>query len=223
MPSFTVPVAGAAVAADAGATAAAVGTAAATTAATTAAVAAPAAAAATGLSTLGYASLASGAIGAATSAIGAINSADASGKAAAYSAQVAQNNSIIAGNNAEAATQAGQARAANQGLQDRAKLAATISSEAASGTDVDTGSNKQVVQSQEELNQLDVATTINNAALTAYGYRSGATGFQAQSALDTATAQQAPTAAALGGASSLFQGASSLGLNTAKLQSTGAI
>jgi hypothetical protein len=218
MPSFSVP-AGAAIAADAGATAAAAGTAA----ATTAAVAAPAAAAATGISTLGYASLASGAIGAATSAIGAINSADASGKAAAYSAQVAQNNSTIAGNNAEAATQAGQARASNQALQDRAKLAATITGEAASGTDVNTGSNKQVAQSQTELDQLDVGTTINNAALQAYGYRSNATGFQAQSALDTATAQQAPTAAALGGASSLFQGASNLGFNASKLQNTGVI
>lgn len=180
-------------------------------------------AAAGGLSTLGYASLASGAIGAVTSTVGAINSANAQGAAAAYSAQVAKNNATIAGQNAEEATQAGEAKAESQGLQNRAKLAAIVTGQAASGTDVNSGSNKQVAESQSELNQLDSDTTINNAALQAYGYRSQATSFQAQSALDTSTADQASEAAALGGASSLFSSASNLGFNTSKFTTKGVI
>lgn len=223
MPSFTLPAAGVAAADAAAVGATAAGTVGAGAAAAGTAAAGIGAGAAGGLSTLGYASLASGAIGAATSTIGAINSADAQGKAAAYSAQVAKNNATIAGQNAEEATQAGQARAANQGLQNRAKLAAIVSGQAASGTDVGSGSNRDVAESQSELNQLDSETTINNAALQAYGYRSQATGFQAQSGLDTATANEAPTAAALGGASSLFSSAANLGFNSAKLSSTGVI
>jgi hypothetical protein len=173
--------------------------------------------------TLGTIGLIAGGLGSATSAIGAISSANAQGAAASYSAQVAKNNAQIAAQNASYATESGQAKAQQVGLQNRQKLGATVAGEAASGVDVTTGSNEQVAQSQVELGQEDVGTTLNNAALQAYGYRSQQTSFQAQAGLDTAQAEQAPTAAALGAAGSLFQGASQFGLGYTRLQNVGAV
>ena len=165
--------------------------------------------------------LGAGAVGTVASTIGTISSAEAAGKTAAYSAQVAKNNATIASQNAEEATQAGNAKAEAQGLEGRQKLASIIATEAASGTDVGTGSNKEVAQSQRELNQLDTETTIQNAALQAYGYRSQATGYEATAGLEESAAQQAPFSAAFGGASTLFQGAGNFGLTAAKLNQVG--
>lgn len=171
--------------------------------------------------TLGTIGLVAGGLGSGISALGAINSAEAQGKAAAYSAQVAQNNATIASQNASAATQAGQAKAEQQGLQNRAKLGAIGAAESASGVDIGSGSNELVKQSQIEVGQLDVGTTLNNAALQNYGYRSQQTGFQAQAGLDTMQANQAPAAATLGAAGSLFQGASQFGLGSVTLANAG--
>lgn len=172
--------------------------------------------------TLGTIGLVAGGLGSVTSAIGAVSSARAQGQAAAYSAQVAQNNAQIAAQNASYATQAGQAKAQQQGLANKAKLGAVVTGEAAGGVDVNSGSNEDVARSQTELGQLDVANTVNNAALQSYGYRTQETGFQAQATLDTAQASQAGGAAALGAAGSLFQGASQFGLNSTKLSNVGA-
>lgn len=171
--------------------------------------------------TLGTVGLVSLGLGTATSAIGAIGSAEAQGKAASYSAQVAANNATIAGQNAEYATQAGQAKAEQVGLQNRQKLGAVVAGEAASGVDVNSGSNEKIKESQEEIGEQDVGTTLNNAQLQAYGYRTQQTSFQAQSQLDSAQASQAGGAAALGAAGSLFQGASQFGLADTRLTNAG--
>ena len=172
------------------------------------------------LATIG---LVAGLAGTAVSAAGAISSANAQGKAAAYSAQVAQNNATIASQNAAYATQAGQAKAEQQGLENKQRLGKVVAGEAAGGVDINSGSNEAVAQSQTELGQEDVGNVLNNAQLQAYGYRSQTTSFQAQSGLDTAQANQAPTAAALGGAGSLFQGAAQFGLGASRLQNVGAV
>ncbi len=173
--------------------------------------------------TLGTIGLVAGGLGTATSAIGAISSAEAQGKSAAYSAQVAQNNAKIAAQNATYATQAGQEKAQEQGLKNRAQLGAIEAAQAASGVDVGTGSNEDVMKSQRELSMLDVGTTLNNAQLQAYGYRTQQTSFQAQSQLDQAQASQAGGAAALGAMGSLFQGASQFGLGYGRLQNAGVV
>lgn len=173
--------------------------------------------------TLGTAGLIFGGLGAATSAFGAISSAQAQGANASYQAQVAQNNATIAAQNASAATKSGQAKAEQVGLANRAKLGAVVAGQAASGVDVNSGSNEDVARSQVELGQLDVGNTINNATLQAYGYRTQQTSFQAQAGLDTAQASQAGTAGALGAAGSLFQGASQLGLGYTRLQNAGVV
>jgi hypothetical protein len=173
--------------------------------------------------TLGTVGLVSLGLGTATSAIGAVSSAEAQGKSAAYQAQVAQNNATIAAQNASYATQAGQQKAQEVGLKNRQQLGAIAAEEGASGVTVGTGSNEDVRKSQEEIGQLDVGTTLNNAQLQAYGYRTQQTSFQAQSQLDQAQAGQAGGAAALGAAGSLFQGASQFGLSGTRLQNAGVI
>jgi hypothetical protein len=173
--------------------------------------------------TLGIASLAVGVIGTGVAAVGAEQSSAATQKAEQYQAQVATNNSIIASQSAEAATQAGQAQATTQSLRARAALGAVTTNIAASGVDVNTGSAAEARESQRELGELDTLTTVQNAALQAYGYRTQQTGFQAQSGLNIATGQNAAVAGNISAATGLLGGASSLGLKWTQLQNAGAL
>ena len=159
--------------------------------------------------------------GTVVSAVGAQQSAAAQKKAADYQAQVAANNATIANQNARYATQSGQAAATTQSLRNRAAIGALTASLAADNVDVNTGSAADVRTTQRELGQLDVETTVNNAALTAYGYKAQASGYTGQSALASAEASQAGTAGNIASAGDLLSGASSLGLKWAQLQNAG--
>ena len=154
--------------------------------------------------------LAVGAAGTAVSAAGQIEQGQATANAANYSAEVAANNAKIANQNAEYAINAGQVKAADSSMKGAAVLGKIRAAQAASGIDVNTGSAADVQQSQAETSKLDTETVINNADLRAYGYRSEATGFKAQSGLDTAQAEQAPIGADIGAAGSSLSNASSL-------------
>jgi hypothetical protein len=147
-----------------------------------------------------------------------MESASAQSKAANYSAQVAANNAKIANQNAEYATQAGQAKATSESLQSRAAMGAALSGAAANNLDVNTGSPAAVQQSERQVGELGTETTVNNAALQAYGYRSQSTSFTAQSSLDTSQAQSAITAGEFGAGGDLLSGASSVGSNWANYQ-----
>lgn len=168
------------------------------------------------------ASLATSAIGAGVGAIGAISSAQSQSANANYQAQVAKNNATIAANNAEYATQAGQEKAQETSLKAREQQGAITTAIAANGLDVDTGSASDVEKTQAETGSLATQNVVNAAALQAYGYRSNETSFQAQSGLETAEAGQAETAGDISAAGGLLGGASSVGLNYAKLQQAGA-
>jgi hypothetical protein len=155
--------------------------------------------------------LAAGIAGAGVSAVGAVEQGQATSNAAAYSAQVAANNATIANQNAEYATAAGVQQAADTSLKGAAKSGKIKAGQAASGIDVNTGSAVAVQEGQRETDKLDAETVLNNAELKAYGYRSAATGFTAQSGLDTAESEQAPIGADIGAGGSLLSNASSLG------------
>jgi hypothetical protein len=160
---------------------------------------------------------------AAVSAAGAASSASAQEKASNYQAQVAKNNAQVASQNAETATQAGQAAATTQSLKNRAALGAATSGIAADGVDVTTGSAAQSRESQREEGQLDTMTTVNNANLQSYGYRTQSVNDLGQATLDTATGSNAAAAGNIQAGGDLLSGASSVGLNWAKLQNSGAI
>ena len=155
--------------------------------------------------------LAAGILGAGVSAVGAIEGGTATANAANYSAQVAQNNAKIARDNAAYAEQAGNVAATTQGLKGAAIAGKIKAGQAAAGVDVNTGSAKEVQAGQREVSQLDTETVLNNADLSAYGYRTAATSDTAQAELDTATAEQAPIAADLSAGGGLLSSLSGVG------------
>ena len=157
------------------------------------------------------AALVAGVAGAGITGVGKVESGIATSEAASYSAAVARNNAIIANDNAVYAEQAGNVKATTQGLKGAQVAGKIKAGEAASGIDVNTGSAKAVQAGQREIANLDTKTVVNNADLTAYGYRSQATSYTAQSQLDELTAAQAPIGADLSAAGGLLSSASALG------------
>lgn len=149
--------------------------------------------------------------GTAVSAYGAYQSGQAQSKAAAYQAQVAANNAKIAQEQASLATQKGEQDAMQQGLRNRAALGGIVTSMAANGVDVSSGSAANVRQSADILGMQDVQTKRENAAIEAYGFRSQGSAFTAQSQLDTSEAQWAKNAGFTGAAGTLLGGVGSVG------------
>lgn len=134
-------------------------------------------------------------ISAAAGVGGALVSGAASANAADYQAKVAENNATIAQQNADAATQAGETQAAQKSRQGAERQSAVKAAIAANGLDVNTGSPVDVEAGGREVAATDTETTLHNALLTAYGYRTQETGYEAQAGLDT----QASSAAEIGG------------------------
>lgn len=155
--------------------------------------------------------LVAGVAGAGMTAAGTLSSGFAASNAASYQAQVARNNAQIAQQNADYAIAAGQAKASTESLKGAAIGGKIKAAQAASGVDVNTGSAVDVQMSQREQEKLDTETTLHNSQLTAYGYRTQATNFEAESKLDEMKADSAKTGAILGATGSLLGSASSLG------------
>jgi len=152
------------------------------------------------------------AAGAATTAYGAIQGGNATKSAMNYRAAVAKNNQIVAEQSAEEALEAGQAKAQATALKGRAIGGAIKAKQAASGVDVNTGSNVDVQEAQREGSQLDVETVLHNADLSAYGYRVQGKNFEAEAQLDKTAGDNAQKAGYLKAGGSLLSGASSVGM-----------
>jgi hypothetical protein len=151
--------------------------------------------------------LAATAIGTGISAIGAIQSSGAQAANANYAAQVARNNATVAQQKVQLAAQIGQAKAEATSLTTRASGASILAAQSASGIDVGSPSSVDVRTTHREMGRLAAQTDQYNAALRQYGYRLDASSYQGESALDTATAQQASIAGPLAAAGSLIGGA----------------
>lgn len=152
-----------------------------------------------------------GIAGAGISAVGSVEGGIAQSNAANYQAQVAANNAKIAQQNATSAIEAGQVKAQDQSLKEAEVGGEIKASQAASGIDVNSGSAVDVQAGQRAKGELDPEMMLHNAQLEAYGYRSQAVGYEAQSELDKTEAAQAPIGADLGAAGSLLSNASGLG------------
>lgn len=172
-----------------------------------------------GLATAGVvASLAGASVG----AYGAIESSQAQSNAASYQAQVSENNSKIATQNANYATAAGEAQVTQQQLKTAATVGGIRASEAASGLDVNSGSDLDVQSSAKELGELDALTIRNAAAKQAYGYQVQSTSDVASGQLQEASASQDLTAGMFGATGSVLGGASSSANSYARfLQNSG--
>lgn len=173
--------------------------------------------------TLGILSLASGVLGTGVSVLGAMNQASAQAAQANYQAQVAKNNQTIAYQNREAAAQQAQQQAAQVSLANANRIGEIRAAYGAGNIDPNTGSAKDVQVGQREVGELSTANTIYQGQLQQYGYASQATGYAAQAGLETAIAQQAPTAGLISAGGSLLQGASNFASRYSYLQNTGAL
>lgn len=149
--------------------------------------------------------------GAGVSAYGAIQGAQAQSSALNYQAQVAKNNQVIAEQSREYALEAGQAQAHTTALKGRAIGGKIKAMQAASGVDVNTGSPVDVQESQREQSQLDVETVLNNAQLSAYGYRVKGDNYASEATLKEKAADDAETAGYVKAAGGLLSSAGSLG------------
>lgn len=109
------------------------------------------------------------------SAKGALDEGQAAKSLYGYQSQVARLNAQIDRQNAEWELTKGGVEATQYGMKAGQQSAAIRTRQAASGLDINTGTARQVQDSQTHIAQLDQATIRSNAAKTAYGYTVRAT------------------------------------------------
>lgn len=139
-----------------------------------------------------------------TSAIGAEKTAAATQQSYNYQAGVAQLNSKIDLQNADYARSQGETQAMQFGMKAGQQQATIRNTQAASGIDVNSGSNAAVQASQKTLTAIDTAQIRSNAAKTAYDYDVKSTADLNQSTLDVMAGDNAITAGNYQAASSIL-------------------
>lgn len=88
-----------------------------------------------------------------------------------YQAGVAEINSTVAKQNADYAWAAGESQALTFGMAAGQRQGSIRTTQAASGLDVNSGSNKEVQDSQKSVDAMSLATIRQNTAKTSYDYR----------------------------------------------------
>lgn len=88
-----------------------------------------------------------------------------------YQSALARLKAQVADQNAEFAIQTGEQQAVKTGLAQGQRMGAIRAAQGASGFDVNSGTNKQVRESQQMIDRMDLAQIRSNAARTAYGYK----------------------------------------------------
>ena len=131
--------------------------------------------------------------------VGGIMSGQANQQMYNYQAQMAQINAQIALQNRDYALQKGGIEAQNYGMKARQQAGQIKSAQAASGIDINSGSAKEVQESQHLVAMSDLDTIRSNAAKTAYDYTVQSTNFSNQAAVYTAAGQNASQAGWLNG------------------------
>lgn len=139
-----------------------------------------------------------------------------------YRAQVARINADIDRQNAAWSRDKGEMEATQYGMKAAQQRGAIRATQAASGLDVNSGSAREVQQSQEKIKTMDLATIRSNAAKVAYDYDTKAVMDENQAGLDVMAgnyAKQAGDIKALGSligtvstVSSKWQQGNSIGL-----------
>ena len=129
--------------------------------------------------------------GAAAKGVGDLTAGNADAGASNFRAQIARNNATIALRNADASMAAGNIRTEAQGLKTRAAVGGIKAAQAANGVDVNSGSAKDVQQTQSMLGALDALTIRSNAARQAFGFQQEAVSNEAQAKLDKTAAANA--------------------------------
>jgi hypothetical protein len=159
---------------------------------------------------IGGFSIGSTLVGGILSGIGKKDSYDAQALMYNYQAQVAKINSDIDKQNADYAINKGEMQAQTEGLKAAQQMGQIKVGQAASGFDVNTGSNLAVQQGQRLVAGIDLATIRSNASKVAYDYNVKSVEDINQAGLDTMAASNASQAGDLALASSLVSTAGSV-------------
>lgn len=138
-----------------------------------------------------------------------------------YNAAVSQQNANVAKQNEAIAGQAGEEQAAMVQQRTRATVGAIRANQAASGIDVNSGSDVDVRSSASELGELDALTVRSNATREAYGYGVQAENFEAQGTLDQFEGENDLKAGEIGAGSTFLSGLGSAANNYARYQMSG--
>lgn len=163
-----------------------------------------------GAPTLGAVGLGTSLAGGIMQAFGAKRQGEANAQMYAYQAQIAKYNAQIDKQNADYARNVGEQQATNQGLKQRQVEGQILTSQAASGIDVRSGSAVDVRQSARKVGQMDLATIRSNAAKTAYDYEVKATNDLNQAGLYDAASSNARSAGNMNMLASLISTAGSV-------------
>lgn len=161
------------------------------------------------------------ALGGLISGSGAMASGQAQQQMNDYQASVAQMNAKIAKQNADYASNQGEIQAQDSGLQSAQQEGQIKVSQASSGLDVNSGSAKQVQESQAKVTSMNLDQIRSNAAKTAYNFDVQSAGFEDQAQLYKMAGQNAADAGAINAVSSVIGGASSVATQWSKASEMG--
>lgn len=155
------------------------------------------------------------------SAFGAQGEGDASQKAYNYKAQVAKINADINRQNAEWSLTKGETDATQYGMKAAQQRGAIKTTQAASGLDVNSGSNREVQASQEKIKDIDMSQIRANAAKVAYDYESKALMDENQATLDIMAGENAKKAGKIKAIGSIIGSVSGVSTKWSAGQSAG--
>ena len=172
-------------------------------------------------SQIGAAGLGATAGGGILSAFGALSSGIANKEMYDYQSSIAKMNQQIDQQNAEFATQTGEQQATISGMKTGQQIATTKVAQASSGFDVNSGSNKQVRESEAKVGAIDTDIIRSNAAKTAYGFEVQGAVAGAQSSVYSIAGDNALVAGGIGATSSILGAASSVSSQWLKGQQVG--
>jgi hypothetical protein len=155
-------------------------------------------------------SIGSSAGGSVLSAFGALGEGKSQSAMYGYQAQVARLNAQIDRQNAEWELAKGDTEALQYGMKAGQQFAAIRTGQAASNLDVNSGSAKEVQDSQRKIIQMDNATIRENATKAAYNWTAKAAMDENQATLYDYAGAQAKKAGALKALGSIIGGVSSV-------------
>lgn len=150
------------------------------------------------------------AAGSLISGMGASTTATANAQAFQYKAGIAQLNQTIAKQNAAWAINAGGIKASEYGMKAGQEIAQTKVTQAASGLDVNSGTNERVRATQGDVARFDQSQIRAEAGHQAYGYEVEAAKQGAEHDMDIAASDNALKAGKLNILSSIIGGVSSV-------------
>lgn len=163
-----------------------------------------------GASAIGMVGVGSSLAGGLLSAFGSEKSGEAQQQMYNYQAQVARINANIDKQNAEYALNQGEQESVIYGERGAQQRGAIVAAQGASNIAIGSGSNAQVVRSQDLLTRMDLTQIRSNAAKTAFDYTTKATFDTNQANLDVMAGENAKEAGDIGAFSSILGAAGSV-------------